>query len=323
MAFILKVVFFIFISTFSVLSSTNENQEYRITVLATNISNYGGIGEWSFAALYESNEESLLFDTGFDKNTVLHNAQLLKKDLSKVEKVVLSHFHSDHTGGLLQLRKTYKQINPKALSKVYVAKGFFEQRYLGNGEMVGPGDYADAKEFLNAAKSEGIEFIIVDDALEVAPNLFATGPVERVVEKFNGPQGIFIKDERSGKYTLDIIHDDQSLGYKTNQGWVMMSGCGHSGVINTGKKLQTIENLPIYGMIGGFHLWQSDDETLNFTANWLKNNGLTKFMGGHCTGIQAAITMSEIIGIEKNNLSHTAVGSVLTKGFKILRSSVE
>ena len=50
MALILKVVFFIFISTFSVLSSTNENQEYRITVLATNISNYGGIGEWSFAA---------------------------------------------------------------------------------------------------------------------------------------------------------------------------------------------------------------------------------------------------------------------------------
>ena len=127
MALILKVVFFILISTFSVLSSTNENQEYRITVLATNISNYGGIGEWSFAALYESNEESLLFDTGFDKNTVLHNAQLLK-DLSKVEKVVLSHFHSDHTGGLLQLRKTYKKINPKALSKVYVAKGF-----LSNG----------------------------------------------------------------------------------------------------------------------------------------------------------------------------------------------
>ena len=57
MALILKVVFFILISTFSVLSSANENQEYRITVLATNISNYGGIGEWSFAALYESNEE--------------------------------------------------------------------------------------------------------------------------------------------------------------------------------------------------------------------------------------------------------------------------
>jgi hypothetical protein len=48
--------------------------------------------------------------------------------------------------------------------------------------VVRPGDYADAKEFLNAAKSEGIEFIIVDSALEVAPNLFATGPVERVVD---------------------------------------------------------------------------------------------------------------------------------------------
>ena len=93
-----------------------KSDEYEITILATNIANFGGVGEWSFSALLENEKESILFDTGFDEDTVLHNAQLLGKDLSKVQKVILSHFHGDHTGGLLKLRKTYMKINPKSFS---------------------------------------------------------------------------------------------------------------------------------------------------------------------------------------------------------------
>ena len=58
--------------------------DYEITVLATNISNYGGFGEWSFSALYESEQESVLFDTGFHEDTVLHNAKILKKNLKQL-----------------------------------------------------------------------------------------------------------------------------------------------------------------------------------------------------------------------------------------------
>ena len=76
------LVFFLFFS------STLKSNEYDITILATNIANFGGVGEWSFSALLESESESILFDTGFDEDTVLHNAQLLGKDLSKVEALV-------------------------------------------------------------------------------------------------------------------------------------------------------------------------------------------------------------------------------------------
>ena len=116
----------------------NLNASYEITVLATNISNYGGFGEWSFSALYESDKESILFDTGFHEDTVLHNAKILNKDLSKVEKVILSHFHSDHTGGLIKLRKTYKPFNKNAFKNVYVTKGFFAQRYLWRDRKLDP-----------------------------------------------------------------------------------------------------------------------------------------------------------------------------------------
>ena len=67
----------------------------------------------------------------------------------------------------------------------------------------------------------------------------------------------------------------------------------------------------------------SIEEGISIGTNWLKNNGMVKFMGGHCTGIHAATKMAEIIGIQRENLSHTAIGSVLTKDLTIIRSSVE
>tara|TARA_X000000368_G_scaffold418758_1_gene419818 strand:- start:316 stop:1269 length:954 start_codon:yes stop_codon:yes gene_type:complete len=306
--------------TLILFSSFSLFAEYQITVLATNISNYDGFGEWSFSALYESDGESILFDTGFHEDTVLHNAKVLNKDLSKVEKVVLSHFHSDHTGGLIKLRKVYKKINNDAFSKVYVAKGFFDQRYYKDGSKEGPGNYKDSLEFRRAAEKEGIVFKILDTHNMISDNLYATGTVQRTVESYNGPQGYFLDKELS---IPDIIKDDQSVGMLTDKGWIMMSGCGHSGIINTAKKLQSIKNVPVYGAIGGFHLFRANDETISETANWLKINGMKKFMGGHCTGIYAAETIADIIGISRDNLSHTAIGSILTKDLTIIRSSVE
>jgi 7,8-dihydropterin-6-yl-methyl-4-(beta-D-ribofuranosyl)aminobenzene 5'-phosphate synthase len=161
-----KIFIFLFFTSKSLLSS-----EYEITVLATNTANFGGIGEWSFAALLESDHEKILFDTGFDENTVIHNAQLLNKDLSTVEKVVLSHFHGDHTGGLIKLRKTFVNKNPNAFSKVYVADGFFEQRYDNEGNLRGfIGGYNDVDNFLAETKKLGINFITIRAPIEIATN---------------------------------------------------------------------------------------------------------------------------------------------------------
>jgi len=273
---LIKVITLTLCATFSALGQTAP---YQVTVLATNISDYGGLGEWSFAALFESDQDAVLFDTGFKEKTVLHNVLHLGVDLSQVEKVVLSHFHSDHTGGLLILREHFRPANESALSQVYVAAGFFDQRVTETGVEVGPGDFAIAQDFRAAAEALGIRFIEVDEPTEIAPKLWLTGPVPRVEEHYNGPSGLFIN--RDGTSIPDIIIDDQSLGYLTDKGWLMTSGCGHSGLINTGKVLQSIKDEPIYSIVGGFHLWQADSETLNRTASWLGERGLGLMMGGH------------------------------------------
>jgi 7,8-dihydropterin-6-yl-methyl-4-(beta-D-ribofuranosyl)aminobenzene 5'-phosphate synthase len=302
-------------------SALGQTAPYQVTVLATNISDYGGLGEWSFAALFESDQDAVLFDTGFKENTVLHNVLHLGVDLSQVEKVVLSHFHSDHTGGLLILREHFRPANESALSQVYVAAGFFDQRVTETGVEVGPGDFAIAQDFRAAAEALGIRFIEVDEPTEIAPKLWLTGPVPRVEEHYNGPSGLFIN--RDGTSIPDIIIDDQSLGYLTDKGWLMTSGCGHSGLINTGKVLQSIKDEPIYSIVGGFHLWQADSETLNRTASWLGERGLGLMMGGHCTGIAAAETIASQLQLPRSQISHAAIGSVITPELTIVRSSVE
>ena len=313
----LRILFFLILFSPNIKSS-----EYEITVLATNIANFGGVGEWSFSALVESNNESILFDTGYDENTVIHNARLLKKDLSKVEKVILSHFHGDHTGGLIKLRKTYMSKNPDAFSKVYVAEGFFDQRYDIDGNLRGfIGGFNDVNDFINASTNIGIEFIIINEPYQIANDLILSGPVERVFEDVVVSPGFFIKE--NGELTSDILKDDQSLGIKTNKGWYMMSGCGHAGMMNTAHKFQKIENLDVYGAIGGFHLFRSSDDEIIETANSLKNFGLKQLVGGHCTGIHAARKIADIASISRDNLSHGAIGTVITKNQKILRSSVE
>ena len=299
-----------------------KSTEYEITVLATNIANFKGIGEWSFSALLESENESIIFDTGFDENTVLHNADLLGKDLSKVEKVILSHFHGDHTGGLIKLRKTFMKENPDAFSEVYVAEGFFEQRYDENGNLRGfIGGFDDVEKFIKETKKLGINFNVIDKPYEIANNLMLTGPVERIFEKVVVSPGFFIKE--NGQLIDDLLKDDQSLGIKTSKGWYMMSGCGHAGMMNTAHKFQTIDDNDVYGAIGGFHLYRSSDDDISKTAYSLKEFGLKQLIGGHCTGIHAARKIADIASISRDNLSHGAIGTVITKDLRILRSSVE
>ena len=103
----------------------------------------------------------------------------------------------------------------------------------------------------------------------------------------------------------------------------MTSGCGHSGLINTGKALQKVIDAPVYSIVGGFHLWRASSNVINQTANWLQDSGLELMMGGHCTGIAAAESIASQLGIPRSNVSHAAIGSVITKDLKIIRSSVE
>lgn len=102
-----------------------QSHDFRLMVLSTQTADSRGIGEWGFSALIESGGKRILFDTSNRPDTVAINSKELQVDLASVEDVIIiSHSHGDHTGGLLTLRKQVMAKNPKALSRLWVAKGF-------------------------------------------------------------------------------------------------------------------------------------------------------------------------------------------------------
>jgi 7,8-dihydropterin-6-yl-methyl-4-(beta-D-ribofuranosyl)aminobenzene 5'-phosphate synthase len=282
----------------------------RIEVLSTMLTSDDGIGEWGFAAVVEADGHRILFDTGARPNTVLNNAKELGVDLTNITDVVLSHDHSDHTGGLMTLRRAMLDNHPAALSETYVGKGIFAARQSAAGKPI---------EFMITTKRDyeasGGKFIEFDHPVEVWNGIWLTGPVPRKYPERNWSGNRQIQTPEGWKE--DTIPEDMSLVINTAQGLVVVSGCGHSGIVNTLEYARsTIRNAPIHAAIGGFHLYQLDDDKLRWTAGKLKEFGLGNFLGAHCTGIEAVYRIRELTGLDRKRCSVAAVGAVfdLNKG---------
>lgn len=282
----------------------------RIEVLSTMLTSDDGIGEWGFSAIVEADGHRILFDTGARPATVLNNARELGVDLSNITEVVLSHHHSDHTGGLITLRRAMQQKNPAALSQAYVGKGIFLARRTSEGNPV---------EFLVTTKRDyeasGGRFIEYDHPVELWNGVWLTGPVPRKYPERNWSVKRQVQTAEGWKE--DNIPEDMSLVINTSEGLVVVSGCGHSGIINTLEYARaTIRNAPIHAAIGGFHLYQLDDEKLRWTAAKLREFGLGTFLGAHCTGIEAVYRIRELTGLDRRRCAVGAVGAVydLNKG---------
>ena len=95
--------------------------EIHITTLSENTANYGYLAEWGLSILVEIDGVRVLVDTGLSHSAV-HNAQLLGINLSTIARIVLSHGHADHTGGLREVLKIKGEVGIIAHPDIWAAK---------------------------------------------------------------------------------------------------------------------------------------------------------------------------------------------------------
>jgi len=289
-------------------SSLAQVHTLKVTLLSTMlVGDPKGIGEWGFSALVEADGRRVLLDTGAHPDTVLKNAQDLKIDLSDVKEVILTHNHWDHVTGLITLRKEMMKKNPAALSVVHVARGIFYSRPGPEGE--GNRMIALKKEY----EATGGKFIEHDSASEIFPGWWLTGPVPRVYPEHNWsatgkvqtPEGL----------VEDTIPEDQSLVLNTPEGLVVITGCGHAGIINILTfAREEFPNEPVDAVIGGLHLFPATDDQLNWTADKMKDFKVAHLIGAHCTGIEAVYRIRERLALPRSAAVVGTVGSTFVLG---------
>jgi 7,8-dihydropterin-6-yl-methyl-4-(beta-D-ribofuranosyl)aminobenzene 5'-phosphate synthase len=253
----------------------------------------------------EADGHRILLDTGAHPDTVLQNARDLKIDLSNVSEVILTHNHSDHVRGLLTLRREMMKKNPAALSVVHVAQGIFYSRPSARGE--GNEMIAIRKDY----EATGGKFVEHSTGAEIFPGAWLTGPVPRKYPERNW--SVSGKVQMPTGLVEDNIPEDQSLVLNTPPGLVVVTGCGHAGIVNilTFADAQ-FPNRPVYGVIGGLHLFPVSDEQVNWTGDKMKEFKVANLLGAHCTGIEAVYLLRQRVGLTRKTAVVGSVGSTFT-----------
>jgi len=296
---------------FGALLSAEPVRALKITVLSTMLADGDELGEWGFAALVEVDGHRLLFDTGAHTDVVLKNAASLKLDLTTVPEVVLSHWHSDHVGGFITLRRAVAKKTPTALARTHVGEGIFLPR-VGTPPGVELNPMIRAK--TDYEDSDG-QFVVHAKPAEIYPGVWLTGPVPRQHPEHNWSGHARVKT--ASGIVEDTIQDDMALVIDTAAGLVIITGCGHAGVVNIVEHARAfLRPARLHALIGGIHLFNASEATLAWTAEKLRGYGIENFIGAHCTGVETVYRFRHDLGLDR---AHCVVGAVgqtfdLTRG---------
>jgi len=258
----------------------------RITILCENtaIPAKGILGEHGFAALIETAAGCYLFDTG-QGNTLLHNAAALGLELARLDKIILSHGHFDHTGGLAQVLGLTGPIDVHSHPDIFLKRFALIKSRRKN--MLKP---AHSPASAGKLKRLGARLIFNTTFTQIDRNLYLTGEVPRS-SAFEKPDSRLVI-KKAGNIVPDPLKDDQSAILKTGKGLVVIFGCAHAGMINTLQHIRLqLPDDTIYMVIGGTHLGFLSDAQVAESIDSLRSLSIARIGVSHCTGSRASLAL--------------------------------
>lgn len=231
---------------------------------------------------------TFLIDTGPSLNALRRNSEALKADLSKIKGVFLTHGHYDHTGGLIEVLKHIDKNVPIVAHPL-----IFEPKFSFKPVLT----YIGVPFTMMEVKNRGASLLLSRSPVQLMEDVSTTGEIERVTS-YEKIEGLWTVSRE--RFIPDILLDDQSLIFKIEgKGLVIISGCAHSGIVNTviySRKLMKVEK--IHAIIGGFHLKNADEERIQRTINDLAAFNPEVICPCHCTGNKAIAMFKDAFGTE-------------------------
>ena len=271
---------------------------YTVTTLVENSVAQGAkslLAEHGLSFYIEAGDRKILFDTG-QNLAISNNARVLGIDFNRVEAVVLSHGHYDHSGGLQSVLQTNQSFTLYGHPDVFspkVRKNNGDFRYIGN-----PMDRSELE-------NRGVALKLSRHPMEIAPGVMTSGQIELANDFEAVESGFFLQNEN--EMTRDTLLDDQCLILETAKGLVILLGCSHRGVVNTLHHVAELKGRDkIHAILGGLHLGKASDGKLSKIIDHLQDFDLKMIGVGHCTGPRAFLALANAF---KDRVFFNTVGS--------------
>jgi 7,8-dihydropterin-6-yl-methyl-4-(beta-D-ribofuranosyl)aminobenzene 5'-phosphate synthase len=259
--------------------------DINITTLIENTANIGFLGEWGLSMLIDVDGRRILLDTGPGISTV-YNAHLLGIDFKTIDRVVLSHGHYDHTGGLKEVLRRSCGLD------IISHPAIWEHKYAvreNKAKYIGIPFHREELETLGARFTMSKEPVWITDNIVTSGEIPLTTAYEEVDDAMNV--------KKNGDLMPDNVPDDLALAIRTELGLVIILGCAHRGMINTISHFQKITGDElVHTVIGGTHLIHASHERLTQTVIDLKKIGVQRLGTCHCTGFEASERLAKEFG---------------------------
>jgi 7,8-dihydropterin-6-yl-methyl-4-(beta-D-ribofuranosyl)aminobenzene 5'-phosphate synthase len=269
----------------------------------------------------ENSNKKFLFDTGVSENGVLHNADVFGIDIDKIDGIILSHGHFDHFAGLMNIIKRISLSSSKLSNTNYVNIFAHPDAFLKRWEVMPDGKRAKCPILDELRIQESGAQIHKATGITILPSkectlLLITGQIPRETSFEKGYPFQYVEREDDGNNEKNLVpdpmvKDDQAIVASIrDKGLVILTGCGHAGIINTinyAKKITGVDK--VHAVMGGFHLPADGgiyEAAIEPTLNELQNADPTYIVPCHCTGWKAT---NKIIEAMPEKFIQSAVGT--------------
>jgi 7,8-dihydropterin-6-yl-methyl-4-(beta-D-ribofuranosyl)aminobenzene 5'-phosphate synthase len=264
------------------------------------------LAEHGFAALIHLKAAGvkILWDAGMTRLALLENMQRLKIAPATIAKLALSHGHGDHTAAVAEVlkaiyvpsqpRKWPRNTTPEEIRRwmagrrvpVIVHPAAFRERWATqkDGTRYGPILPPPRAEW----EAAGAEIVLAEGPYQLGPGCWTTGTIPRLsFEKAGVPPTLAYRD--GDAFLADHLDEDQAVIINVrDKGLVVLSGCAHSGIVNTVNYAREISGMDkVWAILGGFHLARATDEEIQRTVDELKRCQPKMIVPSHCTGFKA------------------------------------